>query len=306
MDTIGIGISHSPLCELLHAKIQSVDTTCLPRTEGCCSQLYLHISSPLHTELRSLIAPQTTLEQILAIKQVRKSSVSHILVPANAAQTVYNQYTSDGSCQVKCQDSYAFAILQGPDCWCSNYAPSDQHQTNLCDDPCPGFQSDWCGSTSAGLYGYIALKIAPSGTIGGASSSTQTFSSIASSSVSTFPSTRRHHDPLSSSISTSTSSTVETTPDSGASITTLTSVVTAQRPGQASSSTVEISSTVIDPASSATTSSTTVRIVHFFHRVFASEILVQSRKICLSYMLTWSPCRHNLLHSSRLLLQVLF
>lgn len=167
---------------------------------------------------------------------------------------MYNQFNSDGSCQLKCQDSYAFAILLGANCWCSNYAPSDQKQTNLCNDPCPGYQSDWCGSSSAGLYGYIALNIAPSGTIDGGSSSLQTPSSIASSSVSTHPSTHRDHTPSFH----STFSAVETTPTSGASITTLTPMVSVQRSVQASSSTVETSSAVIVPASSATTSSTTV------------------------------------------------
>jgi cell wall integrity and stress response component len=167
---------------------------------------------------------------------------------------VYNQFNSDGSCQVKCQDSYAFAILLGADCWCSNYAPATQKQTNLCDDPCPGYQSDWCGSSSAGLYGYIALNIAPSGTIDGGSSSPQTSSSVASSSVSTHPSTHRDQTPSFP----STSSAVEMTPASGASITTLTSMVSVQSSVQASSSTVEIYSAVIVPAWSATTSSTTV------------------------------------------------
>jgi cell wall integrity and stress response component len=174
-------------------------------------------------------------------------------IHANAVHAVYNQFNSDGSCEVKCQSSYAFAILLGADCWCSNYAPSNLKQTNQCDDPCPGYQSDWCGSSSAGLYGYIALSIAPSGTIGGASPSQPTSSSPPSSSVSTHPSTHREHtSPISSS-----TSAVETTPAFGESITTLTSVVSAQSSVQASSSTAE-SSTVVVPASSATTSSTSV------------------------------------------------
>jgi cell wall integrity and stress response component len=178
-------------------------------------------------------------------------SASLITLQANPFQPVYNQFQSDGSCQVNCQDSYAFAVLQGTNCWCSDYAPSDQKQTNLCNDPCPGFPRDWCGNLSAGLYGYIALSIAPSGTIDGASLSTQDSSSIAS--VSSTPSTRRFHCSSSSS-----TSAVETTPTSGPSITTLMSVVYAQSSVQASSSTAETSSAVTVPASSATTSSTTV------------------------------------------------
>jgi cell wall integrity and stress response component len=163
---------------------------------------------------------------------------------------VYNQFQSDGSCQVKCQDSYAFAILQGANCWCSDYAPSEQKQTNLCNDPCPGFPGDWCGNPSAGLYGYIALSTSPSGTIDGASLNTQASSSITS--VSSTPSTRQQYSPSSSSTA------VETTPTSGASIATLIFVVSAQSSVQASSSTAETSSAVTVSASSATTSSTTV------------------------------------------------
>jgi cell wall integrity and stress response component len=178
-------------------------------------------------------------------------SASRITLQANPLPPVYNQFQSDGSCQVKCQGSYAFAVLQGANCWCSDYAPSKQKQTNLCNDPCPGFPGDWCGNPSAGLYGYIALSIAPSGTIDGVSSSTQASSSIVS--VSSSPSAHRH-----TSASSSSTSAVETAPNSWASITTLISVVFAQSSVQASSSTVETSSAVTVPASSATTSSTTV------------------------------------------------
>jgi WSC domain len=180
-----------------------------------------------------------------------KVSASRITLQANPLRPVYNEFQSDGSCQVKCQDSYAFAVLQGANCWCSDYAPSEQKQTNWCNDPCPGYPGDSCGNPSAGLYGYIALTISPSGTIDGASSSTQTSSSIIS--VSSTPSTRQQYSSSSSS-----TSAVETTPTSGDSITTLIFVVSAQSSVQASSSTAETSSAVTVSASSATTSSTTV------------------------------------------------
>jgi hypothetical protein len=179
------------------------------------------------------------------------ASASRITLLANHLQPEYNQYQSDGSCQVKCQDSYAFAVLQGVNCWCSDYAPSEQKQTNLCNDPCPGFPGDWCGNPSAGLYGYVALSSAPSGTIDGALLSTQASSSIIS--VSSTPSTRQQYSP-----SYFSTSAVETTPTSGASIATLIFVVSAQSSVQASSSTVETSSAVTVSASSATTSSITV------------------------------------------------
>lgn len=229
----------------------SKDTTCLLFKELCYSRPCLPFLSRSHMELQSLIAPRTILGRILAIKQVQGVRFSHITLSANPLQPVYNQFQSDGSCQVKCQDSYAFAVLQGTDCWCSDYAPSEQKQTNLCNDPCPGFPGDWCGNPSAGLYGYIALSSAPSGTIDGASLSTQASSSVIS--VSSTPSTRHQYR-----LSSSSTSAIETTPTSGASITTLIFVVSAQSSVQASSSTVETSSAVIVFASSATTSSITV------------------------------------------------
>jgi hypothetical protein len=59
--------------------------------------------------------------------------------------------------------------VQGENCWCSNYIPSNQQSTSKCNEPCPGYPSDSCGSSS-GLFGYIALNIKPSGTAGASSS----------------------------------------------------------------------------------------------------------------------------------------
>jgi hypothetical protein len=77
---------------------------------------------------------------------------------------------SNGLCHDTCEANYAFAIVQGQNCWCSNYIPSNQQSTSNCNEPCPGFPSDLCGSSS-GLFGYIALNLKPSGTAGASSSS---------------------------------------------------------------------------------------------------------------------------------------
>jgi len=81
---------------------------------------------------------------------------------------------SDGKCQDTCQNAYAYAILQGYDCWCSNFAPASLQDTGKCNQQCPGYPSDWCGNTASGLYGYYSLTIAPSGTAGPQSSSVST------------------------------------------------------------------------------------------------------------------------------------
>ncbi|KIW02459.1 hypothetical protein, variant 1 [Verruconis gallopava] len=106
-------------------------------------------------------------------------------------------YMSMGKCHDTCISSYAFAILQGENCWCSNYIPQEQTSTSSCNTPCPGYPSDTCGNTSEGLYGYIKLNLAASGTASAASSTGQTSTSSAgpTSSSSLFTSSQ---EPLSS------------------------------------------------------------------------------------------------------------
>lgn len=53
-------------------------------------------------------------------------------------------------------ESFAFAIVQDKDCWCSNYAPgASTTSTDKCNTECPGYPDDLCGGK--GLYGYIRL-----------------------------------------------------------------------------------------------------------------------------------------------------
>jgi len=78
---------------------------------------------------------------------------------------VNNPYQSDGACYDTCLAGYAFAILQGSNCWCSNYIPEDTTSISSCDSQCPGFPSDTCGNQALNLFGYISLTISPSGTL---------------------------------------------------------------------------------------------------------------------------------------------
>ncbi|OBT78298.1 hypothetical protein VF21_02994 [Pseudogymnoascus sp. 05NY08] len=69
----------------------------------------------------------------------------------------YSTYQSNGLCQTFCQQSFAFAIVQGNLCWCSNYAPgASTASTDKCNTQCPGYPDDLCGGTN--LYGYIKLN----------------------------------------------------------------------------------------------------------------------------------------------------
>ncbi|KAK8127567.1 hypothetical protein PG984_008675 [Apiospora sp. TS-2023a] len=76
-------------------------------------------------------------------------------------------YQSDGLCRDQCNDQgTAFAIVQGPNCWCSDVEParSVQVSTAKCNTQCPGYPDDTCGGN--GLWGYMMLGKDPSGTQG--------------------------------------------------------------------------------------------------------------------------------------------
>ena len=78
-----------------------------------------------------------------------------------------SQFQSHGLCYDNCNgDGYAFAIVQGTYCWCSNYVPGADVSVSECSDPCPGYPDDACGNTRENLYGYITLPRKPSGTKG--------------------------------------------------------------------------------------------------------------------------------------------
>ena len=80
-------------------------------------------------------------------------------------------YNSNGACKTQCEGRYAFAIVQWQNCWCSNYIPAQQGDTGNCNQQCPGYPQESCGNEDDGLYGYIALSNAPSGTMGASSDS---------------------------------------------------------------------------------------------------------------------------------------
>ena len=80
-----------------------------------------------------------------------------------------DNFQSNGACQQTCA-GYAFAVVQYQSCWCSNYVPADTASTSSCSVACPGYPYENCGDESAGLFGYVALGPAPSGTQGSASS----------------------------------------------------------------------------------------------------------------------------------------
>lgn len=80
-----------------------------------------------------------------------------------------DDWMSNGLCKDRCdaQGTYAFAVLKWKECYCSNYIPQKQEDTSDCQVKCPGYPSEQCGNEDEGLYAYIDLGNAPSGTVGG-------------------------------------------------------------------------------------------------------------------------------------------
>lgn len=91
-------------------------------------------------------------------------------------------YMSDGYCVNVCNSQYAFAVIQGQDCWCSNAAPGNQVDTAYCNYPCPGYPSDPCGNVTDNLYAYFNLNRAASSTVGGVAGPTSSDAGVATSS----------------------------------------------------------------------------------------------------------------------------
>ncbi|KAE8377204.1 hypothetical protein BDV26DRAFT_218150 [Aspergillus bertholletiae] len=102
---------------------------------------------------------------------------------SNAANV--SVYQSNGLCTDTCNADYAFGILQGKSCWCSDIAPNKATNvaTSKCDTGCPGYPDDSCGSASDGVFAYIQMnEHSPSGT---ATVSSSTSTSTTSSTTTT-------------------------------------------------------------------------------------------------------------------------
>ncbi|KAL8993232.1 MAG: hypothetical protein Q9169_006499 [Polycauliona sp. 2 TL-2023] len=108
-----------------------------------------------------------------AANAVSQSSCASFNTGADSDAVTYD-YQSAGRCFDSCKAQYAFAIVKGKSCWCSDYAPADTTSLGSCDSPCPGYPYEQCGSGEN--FGYIALGKAPAGTIGASSSQEPTSS----------------------------------------------------------------------------------------------------------------------------------
>jgi hypothetical protein len=89
-------------------------------------------------------------------------------------------WQSNGKCTDHCnsEGTYAFAVIQYTNCWCTNYVPSTTTDITSCQKGCPGYTDEKCGDKDAGLYIYIELSGKPSGTAGGSQPSSTPVSSV--------------------------------------------------------------------------------------------------------------------------------
>ncbi|PYH80356.1 hypothetical protein BO82DRAFT_365931 [Aspergillus uvarum CBS 121591] len=135
-------------------------------------------------------------------------------------------FQSNGLCEDHCS-SYAFGILQGYDCWCSNIAPNSATNVNnsKCSQDCPGYPDDSCGSTSKGLYAYVEV-------VGNQPSGTATVSSTSTTSTST---SSTQSSSTTSAATTTTGQTVSTETNAGGTVKTVT--LAAPQPTATASST---------------------------------------------------------------------
>ncbi|KAK6437393.1 hypothetical protein LTR95_006413 [Oleoguttula sp. CCFEE 5521] len=158
---------------------------------------------------------------------------------------VSNIYQSNGACFQQCLQDYAFAIVQYQQCWCSNYIPAEQLGTGSCDTPCPGYPDESCGNNNSGLFGYVPLRLQPSGTAGVASS-TQASSTSSTPTPTPTPSSTST-TPVSTSTSTSYSSSTSDPPRSSS-----TAVVPSSSSTTRAASTTSTSAQVLTSTSSQT------------------------------------------------------
>ncbi|CCH61202.1 hypothetical protein TBLA_0E01430 [Henningerozyma blattae CBS 6284] len=71
----------------------------------------------------------------------------------------FSIYQTHMTCSTTCS-GYAYAIVQGNNCWCSNNKPDEASQLSdaACNYQCPGYNNEACGSKTLNAFTYIQLK----------------------------------------------------------------------------------------------------------------------------------------------------
>lgn len=189
-------------------------------------------------------------------------------LPSGAKSTSSSIYMSNGLCMSQCQ-GYKFAIVQQENCWCSNKDPQDTVSVSKCDEICPGYKQENCGSGTT-YYGW--LKVANDYIAGSSatsfsyasdydSSSTTSSFSEASTTSSSSSSTSSSSSELSSTTSKSSSASSETSESSTTESSSSSESSTTSSESSTSSSTSSSSSSTTTIAPSSRSSSTVTKTV---------------------------------------------
>ena len=159
-------------------------------------------------------------------------------LPSDAESTSSSNYMSNGLCMSQCQ-GYKYAIVQQKDCWCSDETPQDIVSVSNCDEYCPGYKLENCGSGTT-YYGW--LKVA-NDYIASASATSFSYASLTeeTSSFDDFTSSTEFSSSTTSSTSASSTSSSESSSSSS----------------ESSSSSSESSSSSSESSTSSSESSTT-------------------------------------------------
>ncbi|KAI5856309.1 hypothetical protein BZA05DRAFT_441988 [Tricharina praecox] len=183
-------------------------------------------------------------------------ALSNLIVPATARTIAYcssvntgsdydsviSEFQSHGLCYDNCNTgTYAFAIVQGSYCWCSNYVPGTDESVSDCSQDCPGYPDDKCGDTQANLYGYMTLSNKPSGTKG-AETTVSTTSTIPKTTSPTIPKTSTiiQVGPITTLFITTSATTTKTATTSTTQASTLTTKTTSSKTTSTSASGVTV------------------------------------------------------------------
>ncbi|KAJ5182765.1 hypothetical protein N7492_000381 [Penicillium capsulatum] len=127
-------------------------------------------------------------------------------------KAVSNNFQSNGLCTDNC-GKYAYGVLQGKKCWCTNVVPSKKSQKSIgdCDTKCPGYPTDHCGSAADGVFAYVEAAGNPTSTAGDSgSTSRDQVTTSTSSSTSQVPTVSHRPPPPAGSLTTETNSSLQT------------------------------------------------------------------------------------------------
>jgi hypothetical protein len=149
----------------------------LESSTGTTRHILVIMSTFTPTLSTMLVAVVTLLFSVLATAQSTGFTQSYCSSQNTGTDDAYFwTYQSNGKCTDHCnsEGTYAFAVIQYTNCWCTNYIPSTTTDISSCQKDCPGYPDEKCGDKDDGLYIYIKLAGQPSGTAGGGSQPSST------------------------------------------------------------------------------------------------------------------------------------